>query len=85
MISKIKVFKRNRKQLDDSIYTFVDKVLIKHAIIRAAYHGGDLYRGRIIILMDKAHDIMTEIKAHLIQCAKYNTRCSYSKGCQQYM
>ncbi len=54
MISKIKVFKKNRKQLDDSIYTFVDKVLIKHAIIRAAYHGGDLNGGGIIILMDKA-------------------------------
>ncbi len=65
-MSEIKVFKKNWKQLDDSIYTFIDKVLIKHAIIRAAYHGGDLNGDGIIILMDKAHDIITEIKAHLI-------------------
>ncbi len=75
VISEIKVFKKNRKELADSIYTFVDKVLIKHAIIIAAYHSGDLNGGVIIILMDKAHDNMSEIKAHLIQCTKDNTRC----------
>ncbi len=74
MITDIKVFKQNRKQLDDSIYTFVDKVFIKHAIIRDVYHGGDLNGGGIIILMDKVHDIMTEIKAYLIQCVKDNSR-----------
>ncbi len=53
--------------------------MIEHAIIRAVYHGGDLNGGGIIILMDESHDIISEIKAHLIQCAKDNTRCSYSK------
>ncbi len=42
-------------------------------------HGGDLNWGKIIILMDKAHEIMTEIKVHLIQCAKENPRCSYTE------
>ncbi len=78
-ISENKVFKKNRKQLDDSNYTFVDKSYIKNAIIRAAYHGRDLNGGGIIILVDKAHDIMTEIKAHLIQRAKDNRRCSYKE------
>ncbi len=41
-----------------------------YGIIRAAYHGGDLNGGEIIILMDKAHEIMVEIKGHLTKCEK---------------
>ncbi len=29
--------------------------------------------------MDKIHDILIEINDHLIQCAKDNSRCSYSE------
>ncbi len=68
--SEINLLKKNRKQLDDSIYTFVDKILIKHGIIRAAYHGGDFNGVGILFLWIITHEIMTEIKGHLSKCAK---------------
>ncbi len=77
--NEIKEFKKQRKQMDGSIYTFVDRVLQKYGIIRAAYHGGDLNGGGIIILMENAHDIMSEIKEHLLGHAETNPTCSYPK------
>ncbi len=63
--SEIKLLIWNKNQLDDSIYLFIDKVLSKHIIIRATFYSKFLNQGGIVILMDKAHDIMTEIKGHL--------------------
>ena len=77
--NEIKEFKKQRKQMDGSIYTFVDRVLQKYGIIRAAYHGGDLNGGGIIILMENAHDIMSEIKEHLLGHAETNPTCSCPK------
>ncbi len=73
------MFEKNRKQLDDSIYTFVDKILINHGIIRAAYHGGDITGGGILAIMDSAHEILTGIKGHLISCVNENPSCSYTE------
>ncbi len=78
-INEIKMFKMNRMLLNNSIFTSVDKVLIKHAIIRVKYHGDHLNGGGTIILINKVHYIVIDRKGQLIQFETDIPKWSYTK------
>ncbi len=52
--------------MGDSINTFVDKVLIKHTIIRSSCHGSNFNEVGIISLMVELCDNITEINVKLL-------------------
>jgi len=73
---RLKNFKKMRRSAEDSIYTGIDKILKKYGINRAAYHGGDLNGGGVLMLMEYSTEIMKEIGAYLVESKSEKSRYS---------
>ena len=58
------------KNTDESLYNVITKILQKHRIYRAVYHGGDINGVGLKILMANAYEIMDEIKLLLLERRK---------------
>ena len=58
------------KNTDDSIYSMVTKLLQRHRIYKAVYHGGDINGVGLKNLMANAYEIMDEIKLLLLERCK---------------
>jgi len=59
--------KQKRKRNATSLYNIVEKILHKHGVERASYHGGDFNGVTIRKLMDGADTIMNEVFDALVE------------------
>ena len=76
--SKLDGFKKARKRSDNSVSTGIDKILTRHGVNRAAYHGGDLQGKDVIKMMEESTPIMIEV-CELFLSSMDEEKCQLSR------